>query len=149
MSVNYGTLALLLLVVVAQALLPIWFFLRHAVWLTAEKLVGRHAEKRWVVYGYPWLFLLFFSLSVGVVMQVANHTATPTAPLVFYCYCLIVTMYGGFELMADVSVQPRYLWRRQRHEARFTVGGQVRQAGFVRLLTGLGLLAGAFVYWSI
>jgi hypothetical protein len=83
-------------------------------------------------------------------MAIAYNTDTETAPLVFYTYNLIVTMYGGFEMFSGVSVWPQQRRRDQNNvPAQFTAEEKVWQAGLMRVLLGQALFWSAFAYWSL
>ena len=142
------TLALLL-VVILQALLPFWVVLRQAEWLPAAEFVNRHQDKQWFTNSFPLIFLLFFCVALGVAFNVDRATETPTAPLVFYTYNLVVTMYGGFEMATGVTMWPPRRRRGFTEPATFTADKRVWQAGVLRLILGLATFWAAFAYWSL
>lgn len=140
---------LLLIVVALQAMIPIWLFLRHVTWYPHNEFVRYYQQKQWVTHAYPLVFFIFFCIAVGIVFTIDRVTETATGPLVFYTYNLIVTMYGGFEMATGVSIWPRQRRRERIVPAQFTAAEQVRWAGLIRMLLGLVLFWGAFVYWSV
>lgn len=142
------TLALLL-VVILQALLPLWTVLRKATWLPAADFAAVYKDKVWLTTTFPLVFLVFFCVSLGVVFAIDRATDTPTAPLVFYTYNLIVTMYGGVEIATGVTIWPSMRRREFTEPAKFTADERVWQGGLMRLLLGLITFWAAFAYWSL
>lgn len=142
------TLALLS-VVILQALLPLWTVLRRAKWLSADDFAPKYKDKQWITTGFPLIFFLFFCISLGVTFSIDRVTETPTAPLVFYTYNLVVTMYGGFEMATGVTIWPSMRRRAFNEPAKFTADERVWRAGVMRLLLGLVTFWAAFSYWSL
>lgn len=121
-------------------LLPNWFYLRNAPLWDGRKLEMRHKNKSYVRWAVPLttflLFIIFFTTFLG-----KSLTGSPAQ--IFFFVVLFTSLnsliVGAFEIVSGVSVRFR-----RRMSNQYIVGGAVREAGRVRVVYSLMVMALSF-----
>lgn len=121
--------------------IPSWYYLRGLPRLDGKQLARYHADKSYVRWALPLCAVLMF---VGILWPVSAGTTGGSPGISFNVAAALLAsqslIIGVFEIMAGVSVISR-----RRAPAEYIVGEKVSQAGRIRVVYSLMVIA--LSYW--